>query len=85
MYKMFGGLEWKTVTLATAFGFPGTVFTIFFTINLFIWYTGSSGAVSFGTMFSLIAMWFGVSVPLVFFGAWCGFKKDAVELPVRTN
>ena len=30
-------------------------------------------------------MWFGVSVPLVFLGAWCGFKKDAVELPVRTN
>merc|ERR1719252_9074 len=36
-------------------------------------------------MFALLVLWFGVSVPLVFFGAYAGFRKPAIELPVRTN
>lgn len=32
-----------------------------------------------------MALWFGVSVPLVFFGAYWGFRKPAAEFPVRTN
>merc|ERR1712137_169655 len=30
-------------------------------------------------------LWFGVSVPLVFLGAYYGFRKPNIELPVRTN
>merc|ERR1712050_586405 len=45
----------------------------------------SSGAVPFATMFALLVLWFGVSVPLVFFGAYAGFRKPSIELPVRTH
>merc|ERR1711920_134138 len=45
----------------------------------------SSGAVPFPTMFALLLLWFGISVPLVFVGSYLGFRKDAIELPVRTN
>jgi len=34
--------------------------------------------VPFGTLVALLALWFGISVPLTFVGAYFGFKK-----PVR--
>jgi len=84
-YKMWKGEDWKKTTLMTAFLYPGTVFVIFFVLNLFIWGTRSSGAVPFTTMFALLVLWFGISVPLVFLGAFLGYKKAPVSLPVRTN
>ncbi|XP_010904776.1 transmembrane 9 superfamily member 7 isoform X2 [Elaeis guineensis] len=85
LYKMFKGTEWKKITLKTAFMFPGIVFTIFFVLNALIWGEKSSGAVPFGTMFALVFLWFGISVPLVFVGSYLGFKKPAIEDPVKTN
>ncbi|RWW09182.1 hypothetical protein GW17_00027340 [Ensete ventricosum] len=85
LYKMFKGTEWKKITLQTAFMFPGVVFAIFFVLNAIIWGEKSSGAVPFGTMFALVFLWFGISVPLVFVGSYIGFKKPAMEDPVKTN
>lgn len=36
-------------------------------------------------MFALLVLWFGISVPLVFLGSYFGFRREAIELPVRTN
>merc|ERR1719222_1617066 len=58
---------------------------IFFVLNLLIWGQKSSGAVPFTTMFAILCLWFGISVPLVFLGAYIGFRKPAMEVPVRTN
>merc|ERR1712113_125867 len=85
LYKMFNGIDWKATTLLTAFFYPGIFFLIFFILNLFIWGQKSSGAVPFSTMFALLCLWFGISVPLVFLGAYFGFRKPNIELPVRTN
>ncbi|PIN18516.1 Endosomal membrane protein, EMP70 [Handroanthus impetiginosus] len=85
LYKMFKGTEWKKITFQTAFMFPGIVFAIFFVLNALIWGEASSGAVPFGTMFVLVLLWFGISVPLVFVGSYVGFKKPAIEDPVKTN
>ena len=85
LYKMFKGTEWKRNTLKTAFTFPGIVFGIFFVLNALIWGEKSSGAVPFGTMFALVFLWFGISVPLVFVGSYFGYKKPAIEDPVKTN
>merc|ERR1719254_75895 len=85
MYKMFMGVDWKATTLLCAFLYPGIFFTIFFVLNLFIWGQKSSGAVPFTTMLALMALWFGISVPLAFLGAYFGFRKSTIELPVRTN
>ncbi|KAG6556360.1 hypothetical protein Mapa_002303 [Marchantia paleacea] len=85
LYKMFKGTDWKLNTLKTAFMFPGLVFVIFFVLNALIWGEKSSGAVPFGTMFALVFLWFGISVPLVFIGSYFGFKKPSIEDPVRTN
>ncbi|KAJ4953989.1 hypothetical protein NE237_030821 [Protea cynaroides] len=85
IYKMFKGTEWKKITIRTAVMFPGIVFIIFFILNALIWGQKSSGAVPFGTMFALVFLWFGISVPLVFVGGYIGFKKPAIEDPVKTN
>ncbi|CAD6218171.1 unnamed protein product [Miscanthus lutarioriparius] len=85
LYKMFKGSEWKKITLKTAFLFPGVAFVIFFILNALIWGEKSSGAVPFTTMFALVLLWFGISVPLVFVGSYLGFKKPAMEAPVKTN
>lgn len=76
---------WKTTAIMTAFLYPGIIFSIFFTLNLFIWGQKSSGAVPFLTMFALLTLWFGISVPLNIAGAYFGNKQKAIELPVRTN
>eukprot|EP00930_Biecheleria_cincta_P075467 TRINITY_DN6263_c0_g2_i1.p1 TRINITY_DN6263_c0_g2~~TRINITY_DN6263_c0_g2_i1.p1 ORF type:complete len:641 (+),score=107.79 TRINITY_DN6263_c0_g2_i1:119-1924(+) len=85
LYKVWNGADWKQTTLLTAFLYPGIFFGIFFVLNLFIWGQRSSGAVPFTTMFAMLCLWFGISVPLVFLGAYFGFRKATIELPVRTN
>lgn len=75
-----GGLRWKTNVLMTAFFVPGITFGVFFILNLFLWGAGSSAAIPFTTLLALLCLWFGVSLPLTFFGSFLGFRK-AVSSP----
>ncbi|KAF3812683.1 hypothetical protein GH733_019485, partial [Mirounga leonina] len=84
MYKTFKGVNWKTNFLLTALLCPGVVFVDLFFMNLILWVEGSSAAISFGTLIGILAMWFGISVPLTFLGAYFGSKKK-FKHPVRTN
>merc|ERR1719247_2726372 len=83
--KLFEGDDWKVTTLMTALLWPGFFFFVFFILNLLIWGQKSSGAAPFTTLFAILVLWFGISVPLVYLGSYSGFKRDAIELPVRTN
>ena len=85
IYKTFKGKSWQKATVATAFGFPSIAFGIFFFMNLLAVSKQSSDAVPFTKMIMLLLLWFGISTPLVFFGAYFGFKLDAIEFPVNTS
>eukprot|EP00448_Togula_jolla_P019785 CAMPEP_0170577648 /NCGR_PEP_ID=MMETSP0224-20130122/5042_1 /TAXON_ID=285029 /ORGANISM="Togula jolla, Strain CCCM 725" /LENGTH=625 /DNA_ID=CAMNT_0010900579 /DNA_START=124 /DNA_END=2001 /DNA_ORIENTATION=- len=85
MYRIFEKEDIRKVMLLTAILYPGVVFAIFFILNLFIWAKGSTGAVPFLTLFELLTLWFGISVPLVFLGSHYGFRRAPIELPTRTN
>ncbi|XP_059484241.1 transmembrane 9 superfamily member 2 [Neocloeon triangulifer] len=85
VYKSFGGEKWKLNVLLTSMLSPGVVFSLFFVLNLVLWGEGSSAAVPFTTLIAILALWFGVSVPLTFVGAFLGFRKRPLEHPVRTN
>jgi len=85
LYRTMKGKEWKAAAFLTSTLYPGIVFGIGFFINFFIWGKHSSGAIPFTTMLSVGAMWFGISLPLVFLGYYFGFKKQPYEHPVRTN
>ncbi|CAF4533494.1 unnamed protein product, partial [Didymodactylos carnosus] len=75
LYKSFGGENWKKNVLMTAFSCPGVIFGVFFILNIVLWFNGSSAAIPFTTFLALLALWFCVSTPLVFFGAYLGFKR----------
>jgi transmembrane 9 superfamily protein 2/4 len=83
--KMLGGRDWKTTTLLAGTLYPGFVSSVFLALNSVIWGQASAGAVPFTTMLSLLFLWFGVSMPLCFFGSYLGLSKPPIELPVRTN
>lgn len=61
------------------------VFGLFFVMNLVLWSKESSGAVPFSTLVALLALWFCVSVPLTFVGAFLGFRKRVrtTEIPLQ--
>jgi transmembrane 9 superfamily member 2/4 len=75
----------RNVTWGAALLFPGICFSIFFLLNVAVSFTGSSGAVPITTFLLLLMMWVGMSVPLVFIGAYIGYRDRTVNNPVRTN
>jgi len=85
LYKTMKGKEWKKAAFLTATLFPGVVFCLGVFVNFFIWGKHSSGAIPFTTMLSVAAMWFGISLPLVYLGYYFGYRKQPYEHPVRTN
>uniref|UniRef100_UPI00358FFFF5 transmembrane 9 superfamily member 2-like isoform X1 n=1 Tax=Myxine glutinosa TaxID=7769 RepID=UPI00358FFFF5 len=85
LYKTFGGGRWKLNILLTALLCPGVVFADFFLMNVMLRVEGSSAAVPFSTLLAVLALWFCVSLPLTFLGAYVGFKRKPMEQPVRTN
>jgi len=85
LYKTLGGEKWKTNVMMTAFFISSAIFAIFFFMNLILWVKKSSAAIPFSTLIAVLALWFGISVPLTFIGAYFGYKKKPLEHPVRTN
>ncbi|KAJ9600211.1 hypothetical protein L9F63_009493 [Diploptera punctata] len=85
LYKTMKGREWKRAAFLTATLYPALVFGMCFFLNFFIWGKHSSGAVPFATMLSLLCLWFGISLPLVYLGYYFGFRKQPFQHPVRTN
>jgi len=85
-YKCLGGEDrWRQNIIMTPLALPTIVFGTFFLLNLFLWAKQSSGAVPFTTMLVIISIWFIISLPLSFAGSWLGFKRPAIQPPVRTN
>jgi len=84
MYKSFGGDMWKQNTIMVYFFYPGISFGLFFLLNFFVWYEGSTIAVPFLQMFELFLLWGVVYCPLVTLGAVMGYKAEPLTFPVRT-
>ena len=65
--------------------FPGIVFSIYFCINLVQWSKNATSAIPGTSLFTLFAMWFGISLPLVLLGGVLGYKKEPWTPPCQTN
>lgn len=59
---------WQRVAWRCAAYFPGITLLIMSLLNFLIVHTGSSGAIPLGAFFSLLALWFLISIPLCFSG-----------------
>lgn len=84
-YKQFNGDQWQRCTLLTALLYPGVICACIFALNLVVWAEGSSSAIPFGSMVAVLALWFCISVPLTFLGAFYGYKKDLDKAAVQTQ
>lgn len=76
VYKMCGGQAWKQNVLMTALLIPGGLFLMLLLVNVLFIAQNSSSAVPFGTLFALLALWFFLSIPLSFGGAFLGFTRE---------
>jgi len=85
LYKTFKGKSWQRATCLTALLFPGICFTVFFILDVMAWTQKSTDAVPITTLIVLLVLWFGISTPLVFLGAYFGYKQEAIEFPVNTS
>eukprot|EP00096_Caligus_rogercresseyi_P004465 TRINITY_DN1873_c0_g1_i1.p1 TRINITY_DN1873_c0_g1~~TRINITY_DN1873_c0_g1_i1.p1 ORF type:complete len:628 (-),score=180.25 TRINITY_DN1873_c0_g1_i1:314-2197(-) len=85
LYKTMKGKEWKRAAFLTATLYPGIIFSLGLFVNFFSWGQHSSGAIPFVTMLSMGAMWFGISLPLVYIGYYFGYRKKPYDQPVRTH
>jgi len=83
LYKTFKGKEWQKCTTYTAFLFPGLCFSLFLVFNLVLSSYHSTGAIPFMSLAAIIALWFGISVPLVFTGAYFGYKQEPMSYPTK--
>jgi len=85
IHKVFRGTSWVKVTILAAAFLPAICFTVFSIINIALSIVGSTAAVPFSALLTLILLWLLVQAPLVFLGSYWGFKKELPEQPVRTN
>jgi transmembrane 9 superfamily protein 2/4 len=69
--------------MGTALLFPGLAFSVFFVVDLFYLAEESSGALDLVTFITILLLWFGISVPLVFLGSSFGFKREALTFPCK--
>lgn len=85
MYKSFRGRQWQLCTVITALLYPGICFGLFVFFNIILAFLQSSGSAPFLDVIIVCAMWCCVSVPLVFLGAYFGYKQEAIEFPTVTS
>ena len=85
VYKTFKGKSWQRCTVLTATLYPGLFFGTFFILDIVNWANQSTDAVPFTSMLVVMCLWFFVSTPLVFGGAYFGFKREAVEFPTAVS
>jgi hypothetical protein len=76
---------WVGVALQVSLWLPGIIMLIFTLLNIALKHTGSLGAVPAGIYFSIVGVWFLVSVPLTFVGGYMATRIPIIDYPVKTN
>jgi len=85
MYKAFRGRQWQLCTVLTATFFPGCAFAMFVFFNIYLFFLKSSASAPLLDVIIVAAMWCCVSIPLVFLGAYFGYKAEAISFPTVTS
>eukprot|EP00934_Nitzschia_sp_Nitz4_P006920 Nitzschia sp. Nitz4//scaffold46_size129759//92396//94351//NITZ4_003516-RA/size129759-processed-gene-0.146-mRNA-1//1//CDS//3329552640//6910//frame0 len=85
LFKAFRGRHWQLCTVITAVLFPGIAFAVFALFNTILWLMNAAVAAPFLEVLILAAMWCCGSIPLVFIGAYFGYKEDTLDFPTVTS
>jgi transmembrane 9 superfamily protein 2/4 len=85
LYKAFRGRQWQLCTVLTATFFPGIAFFMFVFFNIILFFLHSSASAPLLDVVIVAAMWCCISIPLVFLGAYFGYKAETMEFPTVTS
>ncbi|PWN53773.1 hypothetical protein IE53DRAFT_383711 [Violaceomyces palustris] len=85
VYASLGGEQWRRNIFLTATLFPTIVFAAMNLLNFFLILSSSSGAVPFGTLLALVALWFLINIPLTLIGSFVGIRHGGFQHPVKVN
>ncbi|KAI9495121.1 Endomembrane protein 70-domain-containing protein [Zychaea mexicana] len=85
IYKVFRGRSWFLNTVLTSILVPGSIFTCLMIESFFAWSLRSSRAISVKGWLVLTLLWFLVSMPLTFLGAFIGDRRERIEHPARVT
>ena len=85
IHKFYDLKSWKMNTLLTATILPGFLIGAFTFLNIILSFKGAATAVSIWLILGMFALWVCVSSPLVFIGAYFGYRRDKMSVPVKTN
>ncbi|XP_042430382.1 transmembrane 9 superfamily member 12-like [Zingiber officinale] len=81
-----GGSEgWRSLCWSIACFFPGIVFVVLTVLNFILWGSKSTGAIPISLYFTLLSLWFCISVPMTLVGGFMGTRSEEIQFPVRTN
>jgi transmembrane 9 superfamily protein 2/4 len=84
-YTMWELPSWKHNTFFTAMFLPTVMFVMLLLLNLVVLGEKASGTVSFSTLLALLVLWLGISVPLVYMGAYMAYKRPKIEPTTKVN
>lgn len=85
LYKAFRGRSWQLCTVVTAVFFPGICFILFLFFNVILFFFKSTASVPVIDVIIVAALWCCISIPLVFVGAYFGYKMETLNFPTVTS
>ena len=84
-YRFWGGISWLSVSILTAFLFPGTLIFGYIIVNIILSLEKSNAAVHFYDIVSLFILWIFCTFPLILIGSFCGYKSRRINIPCDIN
>ena len=84
LQNMFFVKSWKAIFYSGIL-FPGFVFLLWGSCECMLSWRGAATTVPFTTVLTIIAIWFGLSIPQVILGASFAFRCSAISQPLRHN
>lgn len=85
VYASFDGQLWRRTMLMAATLVPAAVFGVINLLNVVLVVNHAAGAVPFGTLLALVAMWCLLHTPLSLLGYYVGLRAGGWAHPVRVN
>ncbi len=84
-YKIMNGVHWLKMSLLTSVLFPGTLFVVYFIIDIFLSIENSTAAVSIFDLALLLFLWIFCTLPLILIGTFLGMKTKKRKMPCKVN
>lgn len=86
LYAFLNGSDWKLLFGLASVGFPAILGTCLVGVDICEYLeTGRSQSVMLSEGLSLTLLFFGVHVPLTFFGTFLGYKWSRIQTPTKTS